>query len=196
METFDDADGFESEGFGISAWLRSVGGVLFFVAGFLAWWQIELPNGVTFTNNAFDYPLTGTVPYLIFVAIAILTIVIESESLDLPPILVHPFLLLAAALVGTVLVVIRSFSAGSELDVGDGSALSRSMGLYLAIVAALVVLAGCVIGARDAWVDEEDEDTDVAIEEFFDDGSDAHVQPLPQRDEPGPGDPSATPPVG
>ena len=77
-------------------------------------------------------------PYVIFVAIALVTIITQTESLRLPAVLSHPVLSLGGAVIGTALVGYRFFSD----QYGGGS---RGLGLYLAVAAALLVLAGCIL---------------------------------------------------
>ena len=127
----------EREGFGLGNWLKAAGGLLFFVAGLLPWWHLKNSDGHPLvTTNAFTYQMTGLVPYVVFVGIAILTIIIETESLRLPRILVNPILTMLAAFGATVLVGIRFFKDGYDngsLE-ADGYSITRGIGLYLAAV--------------------------------------------------------------
>jgi hypothetical protein len=151
----------EGDEFGAADWMKAIGGVLFFVAGLLTWWNLEFRDGLSVAKNAFDYDLTGIVPYIIFVGIGVLTIVARTESLRLPDVVVHPLLFLVAAAVGTVLVGYRFFDDGYDNLVGENS-VTRGIGLYLAAVAALLVLAGCVMTFREfqAMLAESEEDED------------------------------------
>ena len=153
----------EREGFGLGNWLKAAGGLLFFVAGLLPWWHLKNSDGHPLvTTNAFTYQMTGLVPYVVFVGIAILTIIIETESLRLPRILVNPILTMLAAFCATVLVGIRFFKDGYDngsLE-ADGYSITRGIGLYLAAVSALIVLAGSVLLFRDRHLVDEDEDDD------------------------------------
>lgn len=179
----------ETDGYGVDDWLKSIGGVAFFVAGVLPWWTEGFDNGLSQMFNAFDYTVTGLLPYAIFLAIAILTIIIRTESLRLPLILIDPVLTLVGAAGGTVLVGIRFFMDGFDNDSFESShSVTRGMGLYLAAASALVVLAGSVLAYRDR--DEltgvEDVDDDLEREATYDLGSERvrgrrHAQhpPLP-----------------
>ena len=141
----------EADGFGVSDWLKAIGGVLFFVAGVLTWWELQYGQGLSTPFNGFDYRLTGIVPYVIFVGIAILTIIIQTESLSLPRFLVNPVLTLVAAAIGTVLVGYRFFADGYDNDAlaEQDNSVSRGIGLYLALAGALIVLGGCVLAYRE-----------------------------------------------
>ena len=149
-----DDDDLEPRGFGAGDWLKAIGGLVFFIAGLLPWWSysFESPAGsLHYDDNAFDFALDGVVPYLIFVAIAVVTIVSQTGSLRLPRFLVHPLLLLVAAVVGTGLVAYRFFAVESD----DAS---RGLGMYQALAGALLVLAGCVIAYRGDGVSYYDDD--------------------------------------
>ncbi len=90
-----DDDDLEPRGFGAGDWLKAIGGLVFFIAGLLPWWSytFESPAGsLHYDDNAFDFALDGVVPYVIFVAIAVVTIVSQTGSLRLPAFLVHPLL--------------------------------------------------------------------------------------------------------
>ena len=157
----------EADEFGVSDWLKSIGGVLFFVAGVLTWWELQFENGLSVATNAFDYRATGFLPYVIFVGIAILTIIIKTESLTLPRFLVNPVLTLAVAVVATGLVVYRFFADGYDdeaLEAGNNE-VSRGIGLYLALAAAVIVLAGCVIAYRESRAAGSEEDVGEPVDE-------------------------------
>ena len=151
-----DEEELESGGFGTSDWLKAIGGVLFFVAGLLPWWSYSFgEGGLHWEDNAFDYSLDGVIAYVIFVAIALVTIITQTGSLRLPAVFVHPTLLLGAAVVGSGLVAYRFFT--DKYDNG-----SRDLGMYLAVAGALLVLAGCIIAFRERRLEPVDED------EYFD----------------------------
>jgi hypothetical protein len=162
----DDED-LEERGFGTSDWLKAIGGLLFFIAGLLPWWSysFESPAGsLHYDDNAFDFLAGGVVPYLIFVAIAVVTIVSQTGSLHLPAAFVHPLPLLVLATIGSGLVAYSFFD-----DPGDNA--SRGLGLYLAVAGAVLVLAGCVIAYRDERLAAHDE-------QYFDAADGLHP-PLP-----------------
>ncbi len=145
----------DADGFGRDDWLKAVGGFAFFVAGLLTWWELDAPNSVTVTTNALDFQLTGLVPYVIFVAIGILTVLGRTHSLRLAERLLHPLVFLVAAAIGTVLVGYRFFVDGWDVEDVDAT---RGIGLYGAMLAALLVLAGCILSYREVLADDEDEE--------------------------------------
>ena len=144
--------------FGTDDVLKVVGGGVFFFAGLLSWWRLDV-DGFTHSTTAFDYTLTGIVPYVIFVAIAILTVLDRTNSLRLPAAIVEPVVQLGAAAIAALLVIWRFVFSDID-DQGDAS-VGRGAGLYLALVAAIVALVGCVMTYRAVGVDDEEAD-DVA----------------------------------
>jgi hypothetical protein len=131
--------------FKTSDWLKVGGGALFFIAGFLAWWKVDLGPFGSASANAFDYFWTGTISWLIFTAIAVLTFLAAAGIYKLPENIPAPVVFLGAAALGTLLVVIRFFSDGTGVG-----ALDRGIGLYLALVGAIVALAGGYIGFTES----------------------------------------------
>ncbi len=138
-------------------WLKAIGGILFLIGALMPWWEFEFREGFGWSNNAFDYVITGMVPFVIFTGIALLTIIIKTDSLPLPAWLVHPILQLALAIVGAVLVAVRFFWSEQSDDTLD---VSRGLGLWLAAAAVVLTLVGCVIGLRESVEDEYDPATE------------------------------------
>lgn len=114
-------------------WLKVGGGALFLIAGFLPWWSA----GRFGSANAFDYTLTGLLPWLIFVAIGVLSFLDAGGVFKLPENIPAPTIFLIASAVGTLLVLIRMFDDGTGFN-----ALDRGAGLFLALIAGVVVTAG------------------------------------------------------
>jgi hypothetical protein len=143
--------------FGTDDVLKVVGGGVFFIAGLLSWWRLDV-NGLTHSTTAFDYTLTGIVPYVIFVVIAILTVLDRTDSLRLPSAIVEPVVQLAAAAIGTLLVIWRFVF--SDIDDQGEASVVRGAGLYLALVGAILALVGCVMTFREVGLDDDDADED------------------------------------
>ncbi len=141
-------------------WFKAIGGILFFIAGLLPWWEQSF-SGFRERSNAFGDWL-GIVAFVIFVGIGILTIIIRTESLPLPRWLLHPTGTLIVAGVGAVCVAVR-FVLDPFQAAGDH--VTRGLGLYLAGAAAVLVVIGCVMTFRDRAAyrlvgDDEDEEDD------------------------------------
>ena len=84
----------------VNDWLVVAGGVLVLVFGLFRWfsWEVSVENVVEVpeqTSNAFDYLLTGVVPWLLIVGAAIVTVLLATEALR-PGNVPWPLVLLAA----------------------------------------------------------------------------------------------------
>jgi hypothetical protein len=156
-----------------SDWLKAIGGMLFFVAALMPWWQQET-GGFIDRHNGFD-DLIGIVAFVIFVGIGILTVIIKTDSLPLPAWLVDPTLVLGVAIVGAGCVAFRFFV--DPFSSKEQVVVSRGLGLYLAGAAAVITLIGSVIAFRhrDDIVEELD-DVDEDAEDEDDFGYDADEQ--------------------
>lgn len=158
--------------FKTSDWLKVVGGAVFLIFGFVKWWGIK---GVDGGANAFDYFFTGTIPWIIFVAIGVLTFLAAAKVFSLPRSFPTPLVFLAAAALGTLLVLIRFFSDGFD-DGGLGIDIptERGIGLYLCFIAAIVVLVGTFFGFKEAGGELSDL-TDVdKLKRAFNSGDSSH----------------------
>jgi hypothetical protein len=138
--------------FGADDVLKVVGGGVFFIAGLLSWWRLDV-DAVTHSTTAFDYTLTGIVPYVIFVAIAIVTLLDRTDSLRLPAAVVEPVVQLGAAAIAAVLMIWRFVFSG--IDAQGGASVSRGVGLYLALLGTILALVGCIMTFRQVDVDDE-----------------------------------------
>lgn len=113
-------------------WLVVGGGAAFLIAGFLPWLQFSA-FGFSSSVNAFEFFFTGIIPWLLFVAIAVLTFLGLAGIFKLPETFPAATVFLLAAALGTLLVIIRFFYT-QDLD--------RGIGLFLGVIAAIVVLVG------------------------------------------------------
>jgi hypothetical protein len=159
-------------------WLKAIGSMVFFVGALLPWWE-RVIIGAELRKAGFDDWL-GIIAAVIFLAIGLLTVLVETESLPIPHWVLNPTWMLALAIVGTACVGVRffvdPFGAG-----GAGIRESRGIGLYLSGAGAVLVLIGCVMafGRRDDWAaavardDEDDEDEADELDEY---GYDADEQ--------------------
>jgi hypothetical protein len=128
--------------FKTSDWLMVGGGALFLIAGFLPWFSL----GGFATQNAFNFFFTGTVPWLLVVAVGVLAFLAAADIFKLPDNLPAPTILLGAAALSTLLVLLRLI-IGFRLGVPGVSGLSfdRGIGLFLGLIAAGVATAGAYL---------------------------------------------------
>jgi hypothetical protein len=153
-----------------SDWLLVGGGLLMFMASVLPWWEVswggQAPQA---TFDAFDFTATGVVPLVLFLAVAIVIVIIKTESLALPRWLVHPVLISGAIGIGSVLVAVRFVWSGFDETQG----VTRGIGLYVAGVAVLLCIAGCVLSFREGDALEPSADDNELGDDFdFDDDDD------------------------
>lgn len=131
--------------FKTSDWLKVGGGGLFFIAGFLSWWKVDIPGIGSSGANAFDYFGTSGLAWLIFTAIAVLTVLLVVGKL--PSTMPWPVLMLAGAAFGLLLTLVRFFSNGAGIA---SDVLSRGPGAFLGLLGALVAGFGCVTGFKES----------------------------------------------
>jgi hypothetical protein len=142
-------------------WLKVGGGAVFFIAGFLTWWKAEYAgfqgDGATGLS---DYFGTVGIAWLIFTAIAVLTVLAALDVFKLPTSLPAPLVFLGASVLALLLVLIRFLFDGVDtggIDVGDfGIDISRGIGNWLGTLAAIAIVVGCVLGFKESGGDLND----------------------------------------
>jgi uncharacterized integral membrane protein len=144
-----------------SDWLKVCGGALFLIAGPLTWWKMTFDGGPLFgvesadAHGLGDYFGTVGIAWLIFIAIAVLTVLLRLGFVKAPSGLPVPLVFLAAAVIGALLVLFRflfdGIDGGFGLDLEDaGFDISRGLGAWLGLIAAAEVVAGCVMGFTES----------------------------------------------
>jgi hypothetical protein len=147
--------------FKVSDWLKVGGGLVFFIAGFLAWWTVDVSGfGSGDATGLGDYFGTVGIAWLIYTAIAVLTVLIVLGIVKLPANVPIHLIFLIASVFALLLVIIRFFSDGYDtggIDVEDfGVDISRGIGNWLGTLAAIVIVVGCVLAFREAGGSMED----------------------------------------
>ena len=120
--------------FKTSDWLMVGGGALFLIAGFLPWFSIR---GLSW--NAFSFFFTGTLPWLLVVAVGVLAFLAATEIFKLPDNLPVPTIFLGATALSALLVLLRLITGYSRAGITIGD---RGIGLFLGLIAAGVATAG------------------------------------------------------
>jgi hypothetical protein len=143
-------------------WLKAIGSMLFLVAATLAWWTREY-TGFELRKTGFGDWL-GIIAAIAILAVGLLTVIVETESLPIPRWVLNPTWMLALSIIGAACVGVRFVIdpfGGGDPGIRD----SRGLGLYLAGAGTVLVLIGCVMAFqhRDEWAeavarDEEDDD--------------------------------------
>lgn len=122
--------------FKTSDWLIIGGGIGMFIFGtFLDWQKVGPFSG----GNAFDFFLTGTIPWLLLVGAAIFTVLLAQEKMSSTS-LPWPIIIVFITVLSAVLLLIRFlFNPGAT----DG--VSRGAGLILSFLSGLVSAVGGVM---------------------------------------------------
>ena len=145
----------------VNDWMVVAGGVLVLVFGLFRWfsWEVTVENVVEVpeqTSNAFDYLLTGVVPWLLIIGAAIVTVLLATDALR-PGNVPWPLVLLAATLLGFVLIVIRLIASIDPGVSGEGADadVSRGIGIWMSALGAFIALVGAFIGFRNTGLETE-----------------------------------------
>lgn len=117
-------------------------GAAMLLFSFLPWFTVEF-FGSTYTENAWDYFLTGMVPLgltLALVAWVVVTRILDVELPDLP--IPEGLAALAVAGAAAALIGLRLLVGGDD----DGTdVLDRSYGLFLSVLAVIALVAGAFL---------------------------------------------------
>ena len=139
--------------FKTSDWLKVGGGAVMLISGFLAWYSFDNGFG-SISYSGFDFFFTGIVPWLLLVAIGVLTFLGAAGIFKLPSSLPAPLIFLGASALSALLILIRFTGPGH--GVPDGVDMSRSAGLFLALLAAIAVCVGSFLGFKESGGDIND----------------------------------------
>ncbi len=137
-------------------WLIIGGAIGFFIFGFLKWVTVSFEGfGSSSGGNVFDFFWTGTLPWIIVIASGVVTFLLVQGTLKREQ-LPWPLLILVANALATLLMIIRViFNPVSGTDVA-GIDVGRGIGMILAFVAGLVVLAGAYMNFQASGGDLKD----------------------------------------
>lgn len=132
-------------------WLVIGGGLAVLIFGFLDWFQA---NDIS-AANAFDFTLTGLIPWLLIVAAAVITFLRAARILkdgSAP----WTLIVLGLAALGALLILLRLIIGADASDVTtvpDGAqdfSLDRAGGLWLSAIGAVVAAAGAFLSFQAA----------------------------------------------
>lgn len=121
-------------------WLIVGGGIGMLIFGFVSWLKVDLGAfGSSSGGNAFDFFFTGTIPWILLVAAAVVTVLrIQGTLKDNLP---WPLILLGATVLSALLLLIRIvFNPG----IPDG--IDRGIGMIVSFLAGIVAAVGGVMG--------------------------------------------------
>jgi len=186
-------------------WLIIGGGVGILVFGFLKWVTVSGFGISTSGGNVFDFFWTGTIPWILLIASAVITVLLVQGTLKEDQAPWH-MILLVATLVAAVLLLLRLIFNpidGKDLIESAGGEVGRGIGMILSVLAGIVAAVGGVLNFK-AKGGELAHLTDVdKIKSGFSSGSGAGADappppppapPAPSTDLP-PADPPPPPPA-
>jgi H+/Cl- antiporter ClcA len=147
----------EFDKFRASDWLMAGGGALMLISGLLPWVKAVGPQGLS-KMNAFDFTLTGAVPWLVLVGSGVLAFLVAAGVVQ-PAGMRWPLVFLFANTGSTVLVLIRLLFNpidGKQTFEEVGGSLTFGIGLYGAVVACVVATTGAVVSYTEHGGDLRD----------------------------------------
>lgn len=153
--------------FKTSDWLIVGGGIGMFIFGtFFDWIKVSFGGLSASGGNAFDFFFTGTVPWILLIGAAVVTVLLVLEVIKAGS-LPWPLIILGATALAVLLLLIRVlFNPG-----GEGT--DRAIGMWLSLISGIVAVVGGVLGFQASGGDLKDL-TDVnKLKSAFDTGSDA-----------------------
>lgn len=136
-----------------SDWLVGGGALVFLIAMFLPWYKVDF-SFVEASSSGWDYFLLGIVPLLLLIAVAVLALLpMFQPNANLPatigPVNRSQALLIGAGL-ATLLVLLRLlFKDDGGLEGEADDIIDRGIGLFLAFLASLAVLAGAFMKQKE-----------------------------------------------
>jgi hypothetical protein len=132
-----------------SDWMKLGGSAGMLLFGLFAW----ASGGGETGGNAFDFFFTGTIPWLLIVAVGVISVLLATGTIKrggLP----WDLILLAASALGALLVVIRLLIGPKVEYCGFGSCvdieLDRGFGLFLSAISSVVCAVGCFLGFKES----------------------------------------------
>ncbi|HUG00024.1 MAG TPA: hypothetical protein VMM60_18005 [Ilumatobacter sp.] len=133
-------------------WLVIGGAAIFLIFGFMSWISVEVQGGgisvSSGAGNVFDFFWTGTIPWILVMASAVVTVLVVQGTLskDQAP---WPLIILAATGLAALLLIIRLvFNPLDDGGLGGfgGIEYKRGIGMILSAVGGIVAAAGGVMG--------------------------------------------------
>ena len=166
-------------------WLMIGGGVGIFIFGFFNWVTI---SGFGSGGNVFDFFWTGTIPWILLIAAAVVTFLLVQGTLKQDQ-LPWPLVLLAATALASLLLLIRLIFnpiEGKDLIETAGGDVGRGIGMIVSVIAGLAATAGAFLNFQASGGDIKDL-TDVnKLKASFAKGDDDAPPPPPPPAPPAP----------
>ena len=171
--------------FRTSDWLIIGGGIGIFIFGFFSWVTV---SGFGSGGNVFDFFFTGTIPWILLIAAAVVTFLLIQGTLKQDQ-LPWPIVILAATALASLLLLLRLIFnpiEGKDLIEAAGGDVGRGIGMFLSVVSGLVATAGAFLNFQASGGNIKDL-TDVdKLKSSFSKGDNAVPPPPPPPAPPAP----------
>ncbi len=184
--------------FKTSDWLKVGGGLGFLIFGFVSWVKVEAGPFSDSGGNVFDFFFTGTIPWILVIGTAVLTVLIVMGTIKAGSV-PWPLVMLAATALATLLMLIRFLFnpiEGKDLIEAGGGSVGRGIGMILSLVATIVALVGAVLGFQESGGDLGDLKDMNKLKGQFGGASGGSTPPPPPPPPPGATPPPPPPPAG
>jgi hypothetical protein len=176
-------------------WLMIGGGIGIFVFGFFEWVTV---SGFGFTSsggNVFDFFWTGTIPWILVIASAVITFLLVQGTLKQDQ-LPWPLLLLVATGLASLLLLLRFIFnpiEGKDVIESAGGDVGRGIGMILSVVSGIVATAGAYLNFQASGGTLKDlTDVDKLKSSFAKDSDSGNEMPPPPPPPPAPPAPPAS----
>ncbi len=131
-------------------WLKVGGALGFLIFGFMSWVKVdvgEIGFGSNSLGSVFDFFFTGTIPWILIMASAIVTVLLATGKMKQGK-MNWPMLMVIANGLAAVLLLIRiifnPLDGKNELE-AMGVDVQRGIGMILSVLAGLVAAAGSIM---------------------------------------------------
>lgn len=162
--------------FKTSEWMIIGGAAGILVFGFFDWITVDFGVGSVSGGNVFDFFFTGTIPWLLLIASAVVVFLLAAGTLS-PTQAPWPIILLAATGVAALLLLIRLIF--NPID-GAGDGVGRGFGMILSAISGVVAAVGAGLGFQESGGDFSDlTDIDKVKSQFSGGTTDGSTPPPP-----------------
>jgi hypothetical protein len=138
--------------FKTSDWLKVAGGLGVLIFAFVSWVKVSAAGFSSSGGNAFDFFWTGTLPWILIVATAVITVLLVNGTIKAGS-LPWPLIMLAATALGALLLLIRVIFnplEGKDLIESGGGSVDRGVGMILSAIFGVVAAVGGFLGYKDS----------------------------------------------
>lgn len=163
-------------------WLIIGGGIGIFIFGFFSWVKVSGFGFSSSGGNVFDFFWTGTIPWILLIASAVVTFLLVQGTLKRDQ-LPWPMVLLAATALAALLLLIRFIFnpiEGKDVIEAAGGSVGRGIGMILSVIAGIVAVVGGFLNFQASGGNIKDlTDVDKIKSSFAKGGDDTPPPPPP-----------------